>query len=362
MTESAVLVVGTFDSKSEEHWFLKQAVEKRGLPVLTINVGAKGPPGFDPDFNLRPDQGLDRDRAVQSVIDRGRKLVSKLYAEGKAAAIISAGGGTGTHIGASIMKVLPLGVPKVMVSTVAARDMGPVVGTRDITMMHTVSDLLGVNSVSGLILDAAAGAVCGMVRSGYEPEAGKKRIGLTMFGFITTAAEAVRAYLEQMGHEVVAFHANGAGGLAMEELAREGRFDGILDLATHELADSLYPAGYCHLIGPGRLEPVNVPRLVVPGGLDCVVLEFTRATVPPEFADRRIFFYDFRSAISLDADETDLLARQLAEGINHQPAPGQDPGSDERLVRSFQRPGAALFTRTGRGTDKGPPGRSEKRL
>jgi uncharacterized protein (UPF0261 family) len=186
-------------------------------------------------------------------------------------------------------------------------------------MMHTVSDLLGVNSVSGLILDAAAGAVCGMVRSGYEAAAGKKVIGLTMFGFITRAAEMVRAHLEEMGHEVVAFHANGAGGLAMEELAAEGRFDGILDLATHELADSLYAGGYCRLIGPGRLAPLDTPRLVVPGGLDCAVLEFTRETAPPDLADRRIFYYDFRSAVSLDADETAKLARRLIEGINAMP-------------------------------------------
>ena len=322
MTESrAIAVLGTFDSKPEEHQFLKTAIETRGHRALTINVGTKQAPGFSPDYDLRPEPGPDRDLAIEKVIARGFKLLGDLYLKGEIKGVISAGGGSGTHISASIMKALPLGAPKIMVSTVAARNMAPVIGARDITMMHSVSDLLGVNSISGMILDQAAGAICGMAESAWKPAGSKKRIALTMFGFITTAAEMVRQHLENMGHEVIAFHANGVGGLAMEKLAAEGWFDAILDLATHELADSLYPGGYCHLIGPGRLEPNNrrpIPRLVVPGGLDCIVLEFTRQTVPPEYHDRRIFFYDFRSAINVNAAEGRILADQLTEKINRE--------------------------------------------
>jgi uncharacterized protein (UPF0261 family) len=121
---------------------------------------------------------------------------------------------------------------------------------------------------------------------------------------------------------VIAFHANGTGGMAMEELAAEGYFDGILDLATHELADHLMN-GYCGGIGQQRYEPVpgrSIPRLVVPGGLDCAVLEFTRQNVPHQFQDRKIFYYDFRSAIRLNADESTSLANQLAEKLNRDPA------------------------------------------
>ncbi|MEW5724862.1 MAG: Tm-1-like ATP-binding domain-containing protein [Thermodesulfobacteriota bacterium] len=322
--KGAIIVLGTFDSKSEEHLFLRDAVAARGLPALTVNAGTRGESGFSPDYDLRPGPGLSRDAAVSRVIERGRELLAGLHAEGRVAGVVSAGGGTGTHICTGIMKALPLGVPKVMVSTVASRDMSAVVGTKDITMMHSVGDLLGVNSISGLILDQAAGAVCGMARSFWRAKNRKKTIGLTMFGFITAAAEAAKAALEGYGHEVVAFHANGTGGLAMEELALEGRFDGILDLATHELADSLYQGGYCRLNGSGRLEPPGdgpaPPRLVVPGGLDCVVLEFTRDNVPAELGDRRIFFYDFRSAISLSREETLFLAGQLADKINRHPA------------------------------------------
>jgi uncharacterized protein (UPF0261 family) len=145
---------------------------------------------------------------------------------------------------------------------------------------------------------------------------------MTMFGFITEGAEHAKRALEGLGYEVIAFHANGTGGMAMEELAREGYFDGILDLATHELADELM-MGYCRGIGPDRLMPPPdraVPRLVVPGGLDCAVLEFTRDTVPTELRDRKLFFYDFRSAIRLSRNETGQIARQLVEKLNQAPA------------------------------------------
>jgi len=219
------------------------------------------------------------------------------------------------------MRALPLGVPKVMVSTVASRDMTRTVATKDITMIHSVVDVLGVNSILGRILDQAAGAVCGMVQAQWEKKEQRRRIALTFFGFITDAAMHVKLFLEQLGYEVIAFHANGTGGMAMEELARDGYFSGILDLALHELADDLM-GGYCKGIGPERLiglESRPVPRLVVPGGLDCAVLEFTRDNIPEEYGDRKIFFYDFRSAIRLTRKETLFIARQVAEKLNKNP-------------------------------------------
>jgi len=172
-----------------------------------------------------------------------------------------------------------------------------------------------------MILEKAAGAVCGMVRSRWKSKQKKKRIALTFFGFITKGAEEIKRSLEKMGYEVVSFHANGTGGMAMEELAREGYFDGILDFAIHELADELM-GGYCRGIGPQRLEPPpgrSVPRLVVPGGMDCAVLEFTRGSVPHEHKNRKIFFYDFRSAFRLNKKETATLAGQVAEKLRLEP-------------------------------------------
>jgi len=326
---AAIVIVGTFDSKGEEHLFLKERIELRGFRTLTIHVGTKSSSPFpaDKDFYtalLKNGKGgrKGRDEAIRAVISGAQKLVREMYSEGHICGVISTGGGTGTHLGTSIMRVLPLGVPKVMISTVASRDMKDIVGTKDITMIHSVVDILGVNSILGKILDRAAGAICGMVESQWKPEQEKKRIALTMFGFITKAAEGIKQILEGMGYEVIAFHANGTGGMAMEELAGEGLFHGILDLATHELADELMD-GYCGGIGPERLEPIpglNIPRLVVPGGLDCAVLEFTRNNVPDQFKDRKIFFYDFRSAIRLNEGESIAVARQVAEKLNRKPS------------------------------------------
>jgi len=326
--KGAIAVLGTFDSKAEEHIFLKQQIEQRGLAVLTINVGTGAPSPVKVDLDLYDSVSTNgksffenRDRAINAMLDEAKVLINLLHREGKISGIISAGGGTGTFICTTIMRELPMGVPKVMVSTVASRNMADIVSTKDITMMHSVADLLGVNSISGSILDQSAGAICGMVQSQWQPAEHRKRIALPFFGFITTGAEYARRELEALGYEVVAFHANGTGGMAMEELAAEGYFAGILDLATHELADHLLD-GYCGGIGPQRYEPVpgrSIPRLVVPGGLDCAVLEFTRQNVPEQHRDRKIFYYDFRSAIRLNAEETTYLANQLAEKLNRDP-------------------------------------------
>ena len=324
----AIAVLGTFDSKSEEHIFLKNQIEQRGIGTLTINVGTRKPSPVTVDLDLleivrtnNPAIPEGRDNIINAMLQEAKDQINKLHGDGKISGIISAGGGTGTHICTTIMHELPLGVPKVMVSTVASRDMSRVVGTKDIVMIHSVADLLGVNSISGLILDKAAAGICGMIQSHWQPSGERKRIALPFFGFITPGAEATRQALESLGYEVIAFHANGTGGMAMEELAEEGYFHGILDLATHELADDLLD-GYCGGIGPQRFEPVpgkSIPRLIVPGGLDCAVLEFTRQNVPDQYQDRKIFYYDFRSAIRLNLDETIHLANQLAEKLNQDP-------------------------------------------
>ena len=362
---SAIAVVGTFDSKGEEHRFLKKCIEKRGFRALTINVGTARPSLFPADIDLFPlvrkdcaaDPG-NRDLVIRAALTRGQNVLRECHAKGEILGAISAGGGTGTHMGTGIMRVLPLGVPKVMVSTVASRDMARTVGTKDITMIHSVVDLLGLNSISRRVLESAAGAVCGMVEKGPAPPPGKKRIALSFFGFVTSGAEKVKKSLEQRGYEVISFHANGTGGMAMEELASEGYFSGLLDFATHELADRLL-GGYCGGIGPTRLEPPEgraVPRLVVPGGMDCAVLEFTRETVPRKYQNRKLFFYDFRSAIRLNQKETTFLAAEMARKLNLAPrqakvlvplggfseadrvhGPLFDPNMNERFIRTLKK-------------------------
>jgi uncharacterized protein (UPF0261 family) len=326
--KQVIAVVGTFDSKGEEHVFLEERIKKKGFGTLTIHVGTGGPSPVRVNLDLfeairkaRSFLPRNRDRAIAIMVREAQSRIKQLYQKGQLNGIISAGGGTGTYLCTQIMQELPFGVPKVMVSTVASRNMAEVVGTKDITMIHSVADLLGINSISGKILDMGAACICGMIQSRWQAGTAKKRIALSFFGFITPAAEAVKKALENSGYEVIGFHANGTGGMALEEIADSGYFDGILDLATHELADHL-KGGYCGGIGVKRFTPPanhTIPRLIIPGGLDCAVLEFTRETIPEKYKKRKIFFYDFRSAIRLTRAESQILADQLAERLNKDP-------------------------------------------
>jgi len=324
---SSIAVLGTFDTKGEEHFFLKKCIEKRGVRTITINVGTKKTPLYAVDFDLFKkikteglvQKGQDRDQIIKIMLKEAIKLVKELHEQGKISGMVSAGGGSGTYLCTGIMQVLPLGIPKIMLSTVASKDMTHIVGTKDITMMHSVVDILGINTILGGMLDKAAAAVCAMAESEWEPEKNYKRIALSFFGFITQAAEQIKKILEEKGYEVVTFHANGTGGNAMEELASDGFFAGILDLATHELADQLMD-GYCSGIYSHRFKAVpniTIPRLVVPGGLDCAVLEFDRYNIPEQYKNRKIFFYDFRSAVRLNREETEIIAKQLSERLSH---------------------------------------------
>ncbi len=319
--KKCIAIVGTLDSKSEEHLFLKEAIESSGCSTITIDVGTTGLSKFSPDFSVSNSivtKDMDRSGMVEAIVEKAKELVYDLYHQGKIGAIISAGGGTGTFMGTSIMRVLPLGVPKLMVSTVASRDMSQTIGTKDITIMHSVVDMLGLNSLSRLVLSRAAGAVCGMMIENNSRENELPRIALSLFGFITKAAENIKSILEDNHFEVIPFHANGTGGMAMDEMMGESFFQGVLDLATHELVDAMFD-GYCGGIGPQRLQSpkgIDIPRLVIPGGLDSAVLEFNHKNVPEKYKDRKIFYYDFRSAIRLTADESRSLAKTVAYKLN----------------------------------------------
>jgi uncharacterized protein (UPF0261 family) len=317
----SVAILGTLDSKGEEHLFLKEVIESKGYPTITIDIGATNRSNFSSDLSVSKlinTKEMERSYIIEAIIEKAREIVLDLYHKGKIGAIISAGGGTGTYMGTSIMKILPLGVPKLMVSTVASRDMSQTIGTKDITIMHSVIDMLGLNSISRLILTRAAGAVCGMMSASNNGGKTFPRVALSLFGFITQAAENIKAILEGKDFEVIPFHANGTGGMAMEEMIGQSFFDGVLDLATHELVDAMFD-GYCGAIGPQRLltpRDVNIPRLVIPGGLDAAVLEFDSKDVPEKYKDRKIFFYDFRSAIRLTDDESRALAQIVASKVN----------------------------------------------
>jgi len=326
-----VAIVGTLDTKGDEVAHLKELVEQENCSTIVMDVGILHAPVVSADIAreqvvLRGGidlQGLldskDRRLAVETMIRGASEIVKELHKEGRLSGIIAVGGGTGTHIGTGIMRALPLGVPKLMVSTVASRDMSSLIGTKDITVMHSVVDILGLNAVSRKILSNAASAIVGMVRHAGEIRPEKPIIGLTSFGFITEGAMRVKGMLESLGYEVTPFHANGTGGMAMEDLVDQGLISGVLDFALHEFADQLYD-GYCGNIGPERLESAGkkgIPQVVVPGGLDCVVLEFDSVeTMPPRFRDRKVFWYDFRSGIRTNRNDVLALSRTISNKLN----------------------------------------------
>jgi uncharacterized protein (UPF0261 family) len=333
---ATVVIVGTLDTKGEEVGYLKTIIEESGCSTILVDVGTLNPPMIRADIPREKVaaaagatsedllERADRRSAVQTMIHGGAIIANDLFDTGRLSGIISLGGGTGTHIGTGIMRSLPLGVPKLMVSTVASRDMSQLIGTKDIIMMHSVVDILGLNAISKRILANAASAVVGMVQSSVRIQADKPVIGLTSFGFITEGAMRVKGMLEQRGYEVAPFHANGTGGMAMEDLIDQGLISGVVDFALHEFADQMY-GGYCGAIGPDRLESAGrrgIPQVVVPGGLDCIVLEFdSLETMPEQVRGRKVFWYDFRSGVRTSRDDVVQLAGVIADKLNRAKGP-----------------------------------------
>ena len=327
----SIVIVGTLDTKGDEVGYLKELIQDEDCSTIVLDVGTLNPPTMTPDVpreRIAVEGGTSLERliarnsrrlAIQTMIDGAGAVVKELHKNGQLSAIISVGGGTGTHIGTGIMRALPLGIPKLMVSTVASRDMSDLIGTKDITVMHSVVDILGLNPVSKKILANAAAAIVGMARQEGKISSEKPIIGLTSFGFITEGAMRVKRKLEDLGYEVAPFHANGTGGMAMEDLINQGLIKGVLDFALHEFADQLYQ-GYCGKIGPERLMSAGqkgIPQVVVPGGLDCIVLEFNSVeTMPSQFRDRKVFWYDFRSGIRTNRSELLALSKTISDKLN----------------------------------------------
>ncbi len=333
-----VAIVATLDTKGAEVGYLKERIGEYGCGAIVIDVGTLDPPTIAPDISRElvmessgRDSNIlknhdDRRASIEAALEGAAAVVRGLYDSDKISAVLSIGGGTGTHIGMGAMRALPLGVPKLMVSTVASRDMSNLIGTKDITLMHSVIDILGLNPISKRILDNAAAAIAGMARA-YKPiHSDKPIIGLTSFGFITQGAMRVKGLLESAGYEVAPFHANGTGGMAMEDLIDQGLISGVLDFALHEFADALYD-GYCGGIGPGRLESaarMGIPQVVVPGGLDCIVLEFdSLETMPENVKGRSVFWYDFRSGVRTSKEDVIRLAGIIAEKLNRSTGPAR---------------------------------------
>lgn len=320
-----VAVLGTFDTKGKELKFIKECIEEHGLKTLCINTGVFEPV-VEPDISsaeVAAAVGADinaivekRDRATATeVLAKGtEKLIPQLYAEGRFDGIISIGGSGGTSLATPAMRQLPLGVPKVMVSTMASGDVSPYVGTSDIVMIPSVVDAEGLNDISKVIFSNAANAVVGMVQNRKEIESdGKPLLAATMFGVTTPCVKAAEDYLHEQGYDVLVFHATGTGGKCMEALIDQGFIKGVLDLTTTEWCDEV--VGGVLNAGPDRLTAAGkngIPQVVSVGALDMVNFG-PMDTVPAQFKDRNL--YKHNPTVTLmrtTADELKSIGHEIA--------------------------------------------------
>jgi uncharacterized protein (UPF0261 family) len=267
-------------------------------------------------------QAQDKATAME-VMTRGAAVVAgQLYAKKRLDGIIGLGGSAGTAIASSAMRALPLGVPKVLVSTVAAGDTRAYIGTKDLTMMYSVVDIAGLNRISTKVLANAAGAVIGMVETRVPPCEQRPLLAASMFGNTTACVDRARGLLEAAGFEVLVFHATGTGGMTMESLISEGHIDGVLDITTTEWADEL--CGGVFTAGPHRLEAAaraGVPQVVAPGCLDMVNF-WAVETVPTQYADRRLFRWNPNVCLMrTNVEESRRLGEILTEKINQSIGP-----------------------------------------
>ena len=295
-----VVLLGTLDTKGREYAFLRDRLLEQDVDVLVVDAGVNDPVGLEPDV---PNTELasnvaalaaagDRGAAVAAMGEGAARVVKRLHAEGRLDGILALGGSGGSSIAAAAMRELPVGVPKLIVSTVGSGDTRPYVGASDVSMTYSVVDIAGVNSVSARIMANAAGAIAGMVRAKVPQLEAKPLIGASMFGVTTPCVTRARERLEELGYEVLVFHATGTGGQSMEALAKGGFLAGILDVTTTELADDL--VGGVLSAGPERLEAagaLGLPQVVSLGALDMVNFG-PRETVPERFAGRNLYVHN----------------------------------------------------------------------
>jgi uncharacterized protein (UPF0261 family) len=305
---TAVALVGTLDTKGPDFAFLADRLRAAGAEVIVIDAGTGEPDGLVPDIDgeavaraagtsraeLRA--AADRGRAVTEMGRGAAAVVAGLVAQGRAGGVLSAGGSGGSSIAAQVMAGLPVGLPKLLVSTMASGDVSPYVGAKDVAVMYSVVDVAGINRISRLVLGNAAAAMAGMVAAQAARPApdspdtdDRPLIAASMFGVTTPAVETARARLAELGYEVLVFHATGAGGRALEALAEARLVSGVLDLTTTELADDL--VGGVLSAGPARLTAAGaagLPQVIGPGALDMVNFG-PPDTVPGQFAGRLFF-------------------------------------------------------------------------
>ncbi|MCL2481697.1 MAG: Tm-1-like ATP-binding domain-containing protein [Spirochaetaceae bacterium] len=339
----AILLIATLDTKAEEAFYIKKKIESFGQKVLLANTGVflslKENGDIKGEDIVRAGCGLTIEElkakkskgfSIESITKGIKKITRELYEEGKISGVLSIGGAQGTDIGTSAMRELPFGVPKFMVSTVASgkATFGPFVGTKDIIIMHSVCDIQGLNVVTRKVFDNAAAAICGMVKdkekktdSNIENSCGAGRggsIAVSMLGTTTPGALYAKELLEAKGYEFVAFHQNGTGGIAMEEMITEGLFKGVLDINLHEIGDRYY-GGLHGSIREGRLESAakkGLPQVIAPGSINYTV-QGPYNELDEEMKKRKLIVHNsFLTLVRLTPKELAEVGKITAKKIN----------------------------------------------
>jgi uncharacterized protein (UPF0261 family) len=332
--DKTIALLGALDTKGAEYAFVASCIRAHGMGTLTIDVGVLDPPGLPADITreeVARAAGVDiaelvisRDRgAAVAAMGRGAEiLLPRLHAQGRFDGVIALGGTGGTSVACRAMRALPLGVPKVMVSTVAGSDVSSYVGVKDIVMVPSIVDVAGVNRISREVFTRAAAAICGMVEADIPVGEDRPLITATMFGNTTPAVDHAKGILEKAGYEVLVFHCTGTGGRTMESLVEAGLVAGVLDLTTTEWADEL--VGGVFTAGPDRLKAAaakGVPAIVTPACLDMVNFGAPE-TVPERFRDRT--FYAHNPNVTLmrtSVEECRELGRVMAARLNESTGP-----------------------------------------
>jgi uncharacterized protein (UPF0261 family) len=328
-----VLLIATLDTKEQEAFYVKHCIEQRGIAVMIMDVGILSPPKHKADIpqqEVACEGGMALKDAVATgdkfictgIMCRGAERITKaLYTDGRIQGVIGIGGGQGTGIATTAMRALPTGVPRLMASAIAngLHTFGDYMGTKDLTIMHTVSDIQGLNFLTKKILRNAAGAICGMVQ---DPEDAIQSLGppvaLSMLGTTTAGALRAKASLEENGFEVVAFHQNGTGGIAMEDMILAGAFKGVLDLNLHEIGD-FHVQGLHAAIRDDRLTAagkMGLPQVVAPGSINYSV-QGPPETIPERLSGRPCFYNSPQfTLVRLLPEELEFIAKDVARKLN----------------------------------------------
>ncbi|MBO9580121.1 MAG: Tm-1-like ATP-binding domain-containing protein [Sphingobium sp.] len=375
-TLAPVYVFATLDTKFDEANFLAEAIRGEGVSAVLVDVGTLNPAAgeagvdraavaaFHPDGAGAVLGNTDRGTAVIAMSKALRGFMIDAQRSGKMSGAVGLGGTGGTSMIANAMRGLPIGFPKLMVSTVASGDTSSYIGTSDITMMFSVVDVAGLNRVSRQVYRNAGGAIAGMARMKPAADESKPALGLTMFGVTTPCVTQVREILEPEGYDTLVFHATGVGGRAMEELAASDMLDGVLDITTTEVADEV--VGGVFAGGPARLDIMlekRLPYVLSLGALDMVNFG-AMETVPEKFRGRNLYVHN--AAVTLmrtTVEENIEFARWIARKLNAHPEASFTLLIPEGGVSAIDAPGkpfhdpeadAALFSELERAVDQGP--------